>query len=265
VNSTNRSFKYKVMIPGLADLLITGMRYVAILYVAPAVVSILKSSSQLLVLSIIQHCRGKRLTAFLVMCLLGAFAGEVVVTSAGFLGGVPGIDPVGPPWIGVALAFASGSLGAVRNVMEEALLQGDNLSAGGLLMAESWISLIGTVLANVVWESSRGNLQEFFREVWAVCAIGTVWPLLITLMLCTYGKDFGKLFVTKYGDALTAKILSLLFPIVTWLLDIVTFVATSGQFGEGLDPVASPVQLVGFALVAGSCIAFVIRQKRPRR
>jgi hypothetical protein len=260
VNSNNPRFKYKVLVPSLADLVITGLRFVAILFASPAVVSLLKNSMQLLSLSLIQHFRGKRLSCRLALCLVGAFIGQLVVSSVSVFKHEPGVE--GPVAVGVALACASGFLGALRNIVEEALLQKDNLSTGGLLMAESWISFFGVVIVTLVRQGLLGELGIFVRELGSICSRAEVWPVLLALMFCTYGKDFGKLFVTKYTSALMAKVLCMIFPIVTWILSLVTYVCTHGRFGEGLDAVASPIRLVGFSIVAGCCAAFVVLQKR---
>lgn len=262
VNRVSPTFKYKVLIPGLADLVITGMRYTAILYISPAVVSLLKASSQLFLLAIIQHFRGKKLTAKLALCLVGAGLGQVVVSVGTTVGKTPEVTSRSPAFIGVILAFCSGFLGSVRNIMEEALLQGDDLSAGGLLMAESWISLVGIIVVTIA--SNSAHLVAFLEACGAICAMLSVWPLILTLMFCTYGKDFGKLFVTKHGNALTAKVLSMLFPIITWILGLVTYLATAGRLGEGLNAISSPIRLAGFTLVAGCSVAFVSLQKKKK-
>jgi len=222
--------------------------------------SMLKNSVQLLSLSLIQHFRGKRLSCRLAVCLLCAFIGQLVVSLVSVFKHEPGVE--GPVAVGVALACTSGFLGALRNVVEEALLQEDNLSTGALLMAESWISFLGVAVTTLAWQGFCGQLAGFIHELGSICATAEVWPILLALMFCTYGKDFGKLFVTKYASALTAKVCSMLFPIVTWILSLITFAGTHGSFGEGLDAVASPIRLAGFSIVAGSCAAFVVLQKR---
>jgi hypothetical protein len=115
-----------------------------------------------------------------------------------------------------------------------------------------------------VWQAGNGKLTMFLGEVGTICAMAEIWPIFLTLMFCTYGKDFGKLFVTKYANALTAKVCCLLFALVTWILSLLSFVATGGRIGEGLNPVSSPIRLAGFALVAGFCSAFVVLQKRNK-
>ena len=42
-------------------------------------------------------------------------------------------------------------------------------------------------------------------------------------MVCTDSKDCGKLFTIKYGTAMIAKVITMMFPIVTWFLDIGVF------------------------------------------
>ena len=50
-----------------------------------------------------------------------------------------------------------------------------------------------------------------------------VWCILVIIMVCTNSKDFSKLFTIKYGTAMIAKVIAMMFPIVTWFLDIGVF------------------------------------------
>lgn len=262
VNSRNPYFKYKVLIPGMGDLVITSARYAAILYISPAIVSMLKTSTQLVVLTFIQHFRGKRINCKAAICLVLCVVGLCIVTYSGM--GTVHKNAHQNTSIGLGLALSSGCLGAVRNVLEEVILQGDDLSTGGLLLSESWISLVFIVVAALGGQASQGQLLVFLQELQSVLAIPAVWLTLAVVGICTYGKDFGKLFVVKHGNALISKTLTMLFPIVTWICALLTFIVTDGQFGEGLEFPSSVLRLLGFAIIACASISFVVLQQKKK-
>jgi len=261
VNRQNPYFKYKVMVPGLADLAITSMRYAAILYISPAIASMLKTASQLVTLTLIQHVRGKRINCKSFICLLFCMMGLGVVSYSQLQAGG---DSHTLMIVGVSLATASGITGAVRNVLEEVILQGDDLSTGGLMMCESWISLVGVVVTNLGWQAIRGNLLPFVQEAFSALCVVEVWVALFVIMACTYSKDFGKLFIVKHGSALIAKVLTMLFPTVTWGLSLAVFYSTEGQYGEGLEFMPSLIRLVGFFIIAFASITFVVLQQQKK-
>merc|ERR1712107_917049 len=107
-----------------------------------------------------------------------------------------------------------------------------------------------------------GNeLASFVVEMSTVFSCRAVWALLPLIMACTYGKDFGKLVVVKRGNALLAKVLTLLFPVVTWAISLTAFLISAGLFGEGFDASSGWLRLAGFAVIAVASISFV-RQKK---
>jgi len=264
VNAANPQFKYNVWIPGLADCAITSMRFGAILFVPPAVVSMLKTASQLVLLSIIQHFRGKQLNCKSFLCLVFCMGGLSLVMVSTLLGGNAQGDSSTFAFqvIGLSLSIGSGLIGAVRNVLEEHILQGDDLTAGGLLLTESYISLFALLVMNICWKGFHNELTSFTLEMLKVFSCPPVWALLPLIMGCTYGKDFGKLVVVKRGNALLAKVLTLLFPVVTWVISLTVFFISAGVFGEGFDTSAGWLRLAGFAVVAVASISFVRQKKK---
>lgn len=241
------------------------MRFGAILFISPAVVSMLKTASQLITLSIIQHFRGKKLNCKKLLCLVCCMAGLSLVMVSTLLGGAGHDDDDSSAFalqvIGLSLAIGSGLFGAVRNVLEEIILQGDDLTAGGLLLTESYISLVVLLVINVFWKGIHNELASFVVEMSTVFSCRAVWALLPLIMACTYGKDFGKLVVVKRGNALLAKVLTLLFPVVTWAISLTAFLISAGLFGEGFDASSGWLRLAGFAVIAVASISFV-RQKK---
>ena len=83
-----------------------------------------------------------------------------------------------------------------------------------------------------------------------ILSLFQVWCILVIIMVCTDSKDFGKLFTIKYGTAMIAKVITMMFPIVTWFLDIGVFLGTNAKFEEGLDCPPSAIRLIGFVVTS---------------
>merc|ERR1711937_859623 len=192
----------------------------------------LKTSTQLMTLAFIQHFRGKRVDMKSGMCIALCLVGQLIVSYSSMMKADEKDDDEHQAFmvmIGLAMAISSGAMGAVRNVLEEIILQNDDLTTGALLASESWISLLGLLVVNVGWKGARGGLGTFGSDMLKILAVPATWPLLLLIMFCTYGKDFGKLFVVKHGSALIAKVLGMLFPIVTWILTLTAFFVSQGE------------------------------------
>merc|ERR1712129_401586 len=177
--------------------------------------SMLKTASQLVVLTILQSFRGKPITAQGAACLVGCVVGLVVVYF--------GEDESAAEGFGLALAIGSGAFGAIRNLVEEIILQGDDLSPGGLLMAESWVSFTGVLVTTFVYELQRGKLSQFLTDTGAALNDPVLWIWLLLVMACTWGKEYGKLFIVKHGSAMIAKVMTMLLPIVTWIMALMAY------------------------------------------
>jgi len=260
MNTLNPNFKYKVLIPGLADLVITGMKYSAILYISPAIMSMLKTASQLVVLTILQSFRGKPITKQGAMCLGGCMAGLIFIYLEEATTG--GEDDSANEVFGLTLAVVSGAFGAVRNLVEEIILQGDDLSPGGLLMAESWVSFIGVFVTTFVYELQQGKLWDFLLDTYAGLSFPVLWIWLFMVMFCTWGKEYGKLFIVKHGSAMIAKVLTMLLPVVTWIMGLSIYSFSDGKFGEYLTWPGSLLRFIGFSIIAGSAVAFMQLKKK---
>merc|ERR1712137_1305682 len=114
---------------------------------------------QLVLLSIIQHFRGKKLNCKSFLCLVFCMVGLSLVMVSTLFGG----DAQGD-----SDTFAYqviGLFGAVRNVLEEHILQGDDLTAGGFLLTESYISLFALLVINTCWKGFHNELTSFSLEM----------------------------------------------------------------------------------------------------
>ena len=88
------------------------------------------------------------------------------------------------------------------------------------LWLRSSISLLIVSLVKYGWISDLRDSQSTMQ---LILSLFQVWCILVIIMACTDSKDFGKLFTIKYGTAMFAKVITMMFPIVPWFLDIGVF------------------------------------------
>merc|ERR1712087_167765 len=103
-------------------------------------------------------------------------------------------------------------------------------------------------------------------------AIGLVRDPLILVFLVffaitSWGKDAGKLKVTKYGSAILVKVVALLFPFGTWILSlsaypISVYLMPSRHIGESWTG-DSFIRLAGFLVILVSP-TFFRRRAKPK-
>jgi len=145
-------------------------------------------------------------------------------------------------------------IGACRNMLEEVLLQDDGMTENALLLIESTVSLLTAIIAGyVLVKVLDPNIKEYFRTY--TTSKGVI-PTLCIFALFMYGKDLGKLKLTKFSSAVTAKIVSLVFPFGTWTLSILFYYCvTEGKehpIGDGLNMPWSFLRLAGFITIVVS-------------
>jgi len=244
-------FLLKIMIPSLLDLLVTGFRYGAIIFVAPSVVSIVKTSIQLIVLTVISMCWRKKLhKKGQLLAIVGVFLGNGCVASSVLVGYDYSEYERSDSYIGLILACSSGVLGAIRNIMEEILLQDYGMTDNALLLLESLISFLSAGIAGVVL------LQVFdlkIREYLKTWNTTGVIPAVCMFVMFMYGRDLGKLKLTKFSNAVTAKIVALVFPFGTWTLTLLIYFCATDRKGHPLGSAWhvpwSFVRLAGFVVI----------------
>ena len=104
-----------------------------------------------------------------------------------------------------------------------------------------WLgSSISLLIVSVVKYGWISDLRDSQSKMQQILSLFQVWCILVIIMVCTDSKDFGKLFTIKYGTAMIAKVITMMFPIVTWFLDIGVFLGTNAKFEEGL--IVHPMQ-----------------------
>lgn len=123
----------KIMIPAFMDLFVTGGRYLALVFLPAAVVSILKNGLQLFFLSLIRaFFRGKKFGRHQWYGLGILFVGLIIVSGHDLIDATNSDNDytVLDSLFGVLLMVFVGFAGAVRNTIEEMLLKDYDFHSG---------------------------------------------------------------------------------------------------------------------------------------
>jgi hypothetical protein len=257
-------------VPSVLDTVITGLATLALAFTQPALVGILKTATQLVVLAVISRLvLSKRLSTGSWLCILAVLATVVGLAVYNVLddseacddaGQLPGVSQQA---IGVSLSVASGALGALRNLIEASILDDDSFPPSALLLAESAISAAILIpcglLFYAICESHNGSSfdraeDRSFASLKATVDDPVFLPVALFYLFAAYGKDAGKFWLIKYSSALRQKVLALLFPVGTWIIGIVVYYSSGFQHQPTLGVPwkghgHSLIQLAGFAVI----------------
>jgi len=253
-------FLFKLMIPSWLALLVTCTRYGAIILVAPSVVSITKTSFQVVTLTFINMCWRKNLQSKgQLLAIFAVLVGNAVVFVSSILVGFDSsIGKTGVNYVGLAIAAFSGYLGGLKNIAEELLLQKHGVTSKALILVESVVSLLlASIFGSALVKVLKPNLSLYFNS----CTTPGVIPAICAFVLTMYCKQLGKYQVMKFSGAITVKIISLVFPFGTWALSLLTFYCiTEGKKrypgGDEWNWKWSPLRLLGFIIIVGSVWLF---------
>jgi len=175
--------------------------------------------------------------------------------------------------VGIGLTVGSGALGAVRNLVEAAILQEDDFEPGALLLAESVLSAalvlpVGLLLYGVTELDERLDAIEDFSlaNLMATFQQRAAFAVFPCFLLVSYGKDAGKFWMIKHASALRQKVLALLFPFGTWAVGLAVFYS-GGQshrpaIGAGWTSPSSAWQLAGFVVILLANVVFVMLKSK---
>lgn len=247
------------------DVLVVGGRYLALMFLPPAVCAIMKASTQLIALALINHLRGKSLTIIQWSSLGGALIGDLVTSVAEMIQSSSEDNFVGGrTLLGIAIITLSGVSGACRNVIEEMILHNRNLTDGALMMLETGISacivfaitlLVGLVIQFRDLEMTR---EVFMEQPGVLLTFGL-------FLIASYGKDAGHFKIVKCSTSLTSKLMGLLFPCGSWLICLGAYSLSRTwrtSLGEGWVASVSWIRLVGLIVMLGSCAVFINQASR---
>eukprot|EP01084_Bolivina_argentea_P052900 97120_1 len=231
----------KICIPSFMDLFVTGGRYLSLVFLPAAVISILKNGCQLFFLALIRRFyRKKILTKNQWIGLWITITGLILVSLQDILRhmSVEDQEQLRRTLIGTALLFVVGFLGAIRNTFEEILLQNDEsrMESDFLVGMESIISLFFMVIFGVILLfTDPFHEDEDYDDIGEALHFILGYPAFIIcfvlFIIAIYGKDTMQMKVAKLTSSLTRKLFQQLYPIGTWILSIVTFYIYS-LYGE---------------------------------
>merc|ERR1712226_1198468 len=129
-------------------------------------------------------------------------------------------------------------------------------------MIESWFSALMVLILFLVWGlcTNWSGIGLVGNNLTAPVIV-----IFVFFLVSAYGKDAGKFKVVRYASSMVAKILALLFPFGTWLIQLCAYYFlpfTWPRVGEDWENPQSDVRLLGFIIIVGSCIAFMKLKKQ---
>ena len=175
--------------------------------------------------------------------------------------------------IGIGLTVASGALGAVRNLVEAAILQEDDFEPGALLLAESVLSAalllpVGlTLYAVTELDEKLDRIEDWsFANMMATFHQPVAYAIFACFVAVSYGKDAGKFWLIKHTSALRQKVLALIFPFGTWAVGLAVFYSGGKRhdpaLGGGWSSPRSIWQLAGFVTILLANVVFVLLKSK---
>lgn len=257
----------KLVAPSFCDFFVTGSRFIALVFLPPSVVGIMKNSTQLLTVALLSSMRGKKLAKAQWLSFLPQIAGDVVVGVASSMTGQSGSSASGSKRVlGVLIVIGSGVMGGFRNVVEELVLQDHDFPDGALLMAESWFSGLLVLVVGVVFALAFDH-SGFVNMFGMVFTSPLIILCIVLFSVCSYGKDAGKLKLTKRASTVLTKVLCLVMPFGTWIISLVFFGISvvakwEPRVGENWSSPWDEVRLAGFVLIMIGSVIFVRAKKK---
>eukprot|EP00484_Ammonia_sp_Unknown_P017388 CAMPEP_0197036210 /NCGR_PEP_ID=MMETSP1384-20130603/13790_1 /TAXON_ID=29189 /ORGANISM="Ammonia sp." /LENGTH=434 /DNA_ID=CAMNT_0042466369 /DNA_START=1002 /DNA_END=2306 /DNA_ORIENTATION=- len=253
----------KIAIPSIMDFFVTGGRYLGLVFLASAVVSIMKNGLQLLFLALLRRCCHRKILGWpQVIGIMVILAGLLMVASENLM---MAIDPHAnddphtaysfkDQTIGIVIMVSVGFAGAVRNDVEEMMLKKHDLDSDFVVGMESLISLFFTAIMGI-YLFLGDPLEDIGDRNAAVHHVYSVYFSNVALLVCfllfliaIYGKDIMQMKMTALSSSLTRKLFQQIYPSGTWIISIIAF-CINDEYGEGWEGKYSCIRLAGFALV----------------
>eukprot|EP01084_Bolivina_argentea_P052893 97112_1 len=190
----------KIAIISIMDTIITGGRYLGLIFLSAALICILKNGSQLLFLVLLRRCLyGKKLLCeewfgviVIIFGLLVVIANKIFIVTDDNNTDLTINDSI----IVIVIMISFGFAGGIRNHIQELLLQNNDLDSNFLLGLESAISLTFTtfigVLLFVIDPFNNIDIDEknMFTNIYGVVLMMPAVVIIFVLFLIViYGKD----------------------------------------------------------------------------
>ena len=267
----SRRFARQLLVPSVMDCAITALQILALAFTDPAIVIILKTASQLVVLAVTSRCVLKKGLTLNQWGSLGVVTAAVVVlalldtwrSASGDEGGSAAQQDGGAA-IGVLLAILSGVLGAWRNLLEAMILQDMDFPASALLLAESLLSASAWLLLLPLLAVLNPRNASSLRLLGTAFAHPAAVAVFALHNVASYGKDAGKFWFIKFGSPLRAKLISLIFPFGTWLISLSVYYAgghaQTPHIGHGFEVPFSVVELLAFLVILVANVFFILKK-----
>jgi drug/metabolite transporter (DMT)-like permease len=258
-----------LLVPSALDVLITGAATVALSLAPPSLVSMLKSSMQLLSIALIGRLVQRRrlgVGKLLALWAVAVGAGVVIVSDLIWNGDDARSTSSLQQAAGISLALGAGFLGAWRNILEEYILQEARFPSSALLMCESYWSAIAVAACAPVLAAHIDGATDSDDASGALAATLSNPAALVFLplfWLTAYVKDAGKFWLIKHASALRQKVVAIGFPFGTWACGLLVFYVLGGRdhrpsIGTAWSAPSSGVKLVGFVIILAANSAFLL-------
>eukprot|EP01084_Bolivina_argentea_P259049 436975_1 len=133
----------KICVPSVMDFFVTGGRYLGLVFLSGAVVSIMKNGTQLLFLALLRRCFHKKILKWTQLFgITITMCGLLLVALEKFAASANDNKDLKDNIIGITIMLIVGLFGAIRNDIEELLLKNDNLDSNFVVGMESIVSLL---------------------------------------------------------------------------------------------------------------------------
>eukprot|EP01083_Nonionella_stella_P071143 190920_1 len=254
-------FITNVSVPGTCDVWVNGGRYVGLVFLDAAVVTILKNGMQLLFSALFRKVLDKKTLTNSQTCgIVLVVIGLALVCVAIFLNeSAASVDTV---LMGIGIMISVGLLGSVRNHYEQILCRDMEYTPTFVIGMRSFVSIIWTLIVGMVLLSipvlyeTRSNMYsasvgtgwgEMYDGIKYVCSYPVFLVIFVLFCLAIYGKNITQMKVIQLSSALTRNLTMQLMPIGTWILSLIAYFVNP-EYGEAWNDY-SYIRLVGFLIV----------------
>mmetsp|Transcript_26118 Transcript_26118/g.42679 ORF Transcript_26118/g.42679 Transcript_26118/m.42679 type:complete len:434 (+) Transcript_26118:41-1342(+) len=227
----NLKYFFRICIPALCDVFVSGGRYVALIWVPASIVSVLKNGLQLVFLALIRAMLAQYITKWQI-------AGISIVSVGLVLCMLQDLLQVSDAstWYGLILMFFVGLTGAIRNSIEEFLLKKDGFHPDFILGLEGIISFTTMLLVGVIFLFSTVDTSQFNLIPNEVSTFFALYPgsiiCVVVFMFILVTKKSTQFHVTKLSSAMTRKLFQQFYPIGVWFMALIAYYAIDEKFGE---------------------------------
>ena len=199
----------KLCIPGILNIISKQGRTVALIWLPAVVASIMKNGLQLLFVAVLTvFWRKKRLKQLQWLGVVVLLMGLVIIAFEDLASNYSETDEFVLTIVGIGLLIFVCAIGAIKNIIEEILLQDEDFKSTFVIGIESAISLAIMIVVNIILyfvdpfgvDEKNDELDEGLRYIFAY----TAFIIIFSFYLFTvFSKDTLQMKVTKLTSSLT--------------------------------------------------------------